>query len=252
MSGKTRRDPNIYWSVGYCQSDYASFEGTYDYKADACLKLREINNDDTWEPLRIAQALARIQCENAFGLRATMYSGLPRLHVDRGLGPAQRGSRDGEAYSEIEELMRDLARYLYSSCATSPTTCTRTRRSTRASRPTSTTSTRRATAMTEALRLRADLRRHNARSVDAWVKAPHVKAWGFLSDHPGPNGGNFTPIHTDPACTAIELGSPRRPVRCRGRGSATCAENSTELPDEVCIALAKFALLPVSRSNSDD
>jgi hypothetical protein len=23
MSGKTRSDPNIYWSVGYCQSDYA-------------------------------------------------------------------------------------------------------------------------------------------------------------------------------------------------------------------------------------
>jgi hypothetical protein len=32
----------------------ASFEGTYDYRPDACLKLREMNNDDSWVPLQIA------------------------------------------------------------------------------------------------------------------------------------------------------------------------------------------------------
>src|SRR4051794_24426167 len=72
MSGRTRREPNIYWSVGYCQSDYAAFEGTYDYKADAEARLRAINDDDTWEPLIIAQALACVQIANAFGLRATI------------------------------------------------------------------------------------------------------------------------------------------------------------------------------------
>jgi len=37
MSGKTRNDPALYYSVGYCQSDYAAFAGTWKYKA-GCLK----------------------------------------------------------------------------------------------------------------------------------------------------------------------------------------------------------------------
>jgi hypothetical protein len=112
MSGKTRQDPNIYWSVGYCQSDYAAFEGTYDYKADACIKLREMNDDDTWAPLRIAMVLAKIQAENAFGLRATVKitnkDWMQIEVIDR---------RNEERYSlqfdEVIQLMRDLARYLY-------------------------------------------------------------------------------------------------------------------------------------------
>jgi hypothetical protein len=112
MSGKKRQEPNIYWSVGYCQSDYASFEGTYDYKADACIKLREINNDDSWEPLRIAMALAKIQCENAFGIRAVFNStnngGMSidvkdRRNEERSLG---------DDYQAVVECIRDLARYL--------------------------------------------------------------------------------------------------------------------------------------------
>lgn len=111
MSGKTRRDPNVYYSVGYCQSDCASFEGTYDYQPDACLKLREINNDDTWKPLQIAMALARIQADNAFGLRAVIKGDdypsvdvIDRRNEDRDVSAAEE---------EIKELMRDLARYLY-------------------------------------------------------------------------------------------------------------------------------------------
>lgn len=88
--------------------------------------------------------------------------------------------------------------------------------------------------------------------VDAWVKAPHVKAWGFLSDHPGPNGGTFTPVYTDPACAAIELFTETILFDAEGEAATDVPENSTDLPDEVCVALAKFALLPVSRSNSDD
>lgn len=116
MSGKTRQDPNIYWSVGYCQSDYASFEGTYDYKADAELKLREINDDDAWEPLRIAMALAKIQCENMFGIRATIkthnYGGASVEVVDR-----RNEYRDDNgivtAEKEVGELMSRLMQYLY-------------------------------------------------------------------------------------------------------------------------------------------
>ena len=32
MSGKTRQEPEIYYSVAYCQGDYAAFSGTWNYK----------------------------------------------------------------------------------------------------------------------------------------------------------------------------------------------------------------------------
>jgi hypothetical protein len=115
MSGKTRSDPDIYWSVGYCQSDHASFEGTYDYNAAAVAKLRAINDDDTWEPLRIATELAEIQLRNAFGIRAvckvrgnrdylSVEECYDRRDEERDLGA------DGKA---VEECMERLARYLY-------------------------------------------------------------------------------------------------------------------------------------------
>jgi hypothetical protein len=113
MNGKTRSEPNIYWSVGYCQSDYASFEGTYDYKATAVQQIRHINNDDTWEPLRIAQALAKIQCENAFGIRAKMRVVRDWMSVDEVYDRRDEERDIGSAWKEVEELMHDLARYLY-------------------------------------------------------------------------------------------------------------------------------------------
>ena len=37
MNGNTRQDPEIYYSVAYCQGDYAAFSGTWKYKK-GCLK----------------------------------------------------------------------------------------------------------------------------------------------------------------------------------------------------------------------
>jgi hypothetical protein len=88
-------------------------------------------------------------------------------------------------------------------------------------------------------------------STQRWVKAPHVKAWGFLSDHPGPNGGTSR-RSTRTQRAQRSSWAPFDPVRCRRQAATDVPENSTDLPDEVCVALAKFALLPVSRSNSDD
>lgn len=86
---------------------------------------------------------------------------------------------------------------------------------------------------------------------DAWLEAPHVKAWGFLSPSDGPNGGDFIPIHTDPPCAAITLFETTQLFTNEGEAAVDVAENSTDLPDEVCLALAKMVLLPqpVSRSN---
>jgi hypothetical protein len=113
MGGKTRREPNIYWSVGYCQSDYAAFEGTYDYKATAERDLRAINDDDTWPPLKIAMALTRIQADNAFGIHARMVINRDHMYVSE-CYDRRNGERDiGNVGKEIDDLMERLARYLY-------------------------------------------------------------------------------------------------------------------------------------------
>jgi hypothetical protein len=85
-----------------------------------------------------------------------------------------------------------------------------------------------------------------AADAERWAKGPHVKTWGFLDDE------NFTPIYADPPLQTLELGQPFDLFDAERRAITDVAENSTDLPDEVCLALAKFALLPVSRSNSDD
>lgn len=115
MSGKTRTEPNVYYSVGYCQSDYAAFEGAYDYKATAGAKLREHAPQDS-ELHRIVDQLAAIQIANGFGLRATIkytdYYGFSITVEDR-----RNEERDDELLStadrDITELVKDLARWLY-------------------------------------------------------------------------------------------------------------------------------------------
>jgi hypothetical protein len=62
MSGKTRSDPNIWYSIGGCQGDGACFEGTYSHNGDSCAKIREIfGEDSTAEPVRIADELNALQ-----------------------------------------------------------------------------------------------------------------------------------------------------------------------------------------------
>jgi hypothetical protein len=78
-----------------------------------------------------------------------------------------------------------------------------------------------------------------------WVEAPHVKVWGFYEND------MFTPIHADPPLRAVGMGQPFDLF------SAELAEmrdvdDEDQLPDEVCLALAKLALLPVSPANSND
>jgi hypothetical protein len=41
MGGATRYEPNIYWSLGYCQSDYASFEGQWTFSKGMAKAIRE-------------------------------------------------------------------------------------------------------------------------------------------------------------------------------------------------------------------
>lgn len=47
MNGKTRQEPEVYYSVAYCQGDYAAFTGTWKYKKGCMKALREYAPVDT-------------------------------------------------------------------------------------------------------------------------------------------------------------------------------------------------------------
>jgi hypothetical protein len=113
--GGMRQEPNIYWSVGYCQSDYASFEGTYTFRPGGAAKVRAHAPQDQ-ELSRIVSELALVQSRNLFGLQATIkyrdYGGFSIEVIDR-----RNEDRSDDlicaAEKEIGELVKDLARWLY-------------------------------------------------------------------------------------------------------------------------------------------
>ena len=76
-----------------------------------------------------------------------------------------------------------------------------------------------------------------------WLKHPHIDAWGFLDDE------KFVPIHSDPIVPALTLNEANTLSDAEIEQAIDIPEGSTDLPDEVLIAIAKLALLPVSRSN---
>ena len=47
MNGNTRWEPEIYYSVAYCQGDYAAFAGTWKYKAGCLKAIKEYAPVDT-------------------------------------------------------------------------------------------------------------------------------------------------------------------------------------------------------------
>ncbi len=117
MFGKSRRAPNIYWSVSHCQGDGACFEGTYDYKATAPQAIRDYAPKDA-ELHRIADQLTVEQIRWGFGLRATLkqtdshYTHEHTISID--VEDRRDEDRDvSDAEKAISELLRDLMRWLH-------------------------------------------------------------------------------------------------------------------------------------------
>lgn len=113
MSGKTRQDPNVWWSVGYCQSDFAAFDGRYSYKLGCLAAIKDYAPKDEKlhaivADLRKAQALhgyrlsARIKHHDYYGLQ---------LEVSE--GDDENADVSAAAYTGIQEAIKDLWRWLY-------------------------------------------------------------------------------------------------------------------------------------------
>ena len=111
MNGKTRHEPSIWWSGFYSQGDGLSFDGTYRYARGAVKAMKAETNDA--ELIRIAQELQAVQRKHFYRLEASIKSdghNWTKVSVeDR--EDNWRDIRDAE--SEITELMRDFASWMY-------------------------------------------------------------------------------------------------------------------------------------------
>jgi hypothetical protein len=126
MSGKTRSDPNIWYSIGGCQGDGACFEGTYSHNGDSCAKIREIfGEDSTAEPVRIADELNALQVARIIKGDPTYSATIGKtdhhychertvdIEVEWDDGSDDTVDTIEQDCNTIIELMRDLMRYLY-------------------------------------------------------------------------------------------------------------------------------------------
>jgi hypothetical protein len=123
MSGKSRSEPDIWWSLSHSQGDGACFEGRYNHTADSCAKIREHAPQDE-ELHRIADELNRIQSARVLLGKSTWeavikktghhYSHEHTVLID--VNDAE-GDEDEPLVNEdvdtIGELMRDLMRWLH-------------------------------------------------------------------------------------------------------------------------------------------
>lgn len=108
MGGSTRRDPNIWWQVGYMQSDGAAFEGTYSYAKGVDDKIREYAPQDA-ELHRIADSLMEIQQRYRYKLVASIRARdmWPQIDID------EPGDMTGDDFKAFSELIKDLNRWIY-------------------------------------------------------------------------------------------------------------------------------------------
>lgn len=113
--GNERPFPNVYWSLGYSQSDGAAFDGNYSYRKGAAKAVRAYAPQDTVlhgiaDRLQEAQAKSRYQATAAIreqrGCISTEVQGAPyeREAYDRWCENVER---------PIQDAMRALCQWLY-------------------------------------------------------------------------------------------------------------------------------------------
>jgi hypothetical protein len=116
MNGSTREEPNIWWSLGYCQSDFAGFEARYSYAKGGAAAVKDYAPKD--ETLHaIAASLQEMQKRNFWQISAKI-----RFDDRRGYEIAEvlkdgcymyGSDAEDDAESVIREACKDLSRWLY-------------------------------------------------------------------------------------------------------------------------------------------
>lgn len=114
--GSSRQELDIFYSVGYCQSDYAAFAGTWKYKKGAAKAIREYMGVDTkfhsivddWQALnkRHFYRLRAVCSERRGNQYAEVYRGYSSRYDEEAV--------DRETEREAENIVDRLASWLYS------------------------------------------------------------------------------------------------------------------------------------------
>lgn len=112
MSGKTRQDPCIWWQLGYVQSDYASFDGHYNYRPGCAGALKAYAPQD--HALHtIVDSLKAVQRRYGYRLTATIsnhhnYGQQVECFVE----DSDREVSEDD-YRAVQEAFRNLSNWLY-------------------------------------------------------------------------------------------------------------------------------------------
>jgi len=113
MSGKTRQEPAIYWSLGYCQSDGASFDATW-YRKDVDVKALKEHAPNDAELHSIVDSLAAI--DEKYGASAKItehhYYGTS-VDVEYYPEDPENDFDDPICDQTIKEAAKDFSRWIY-------------------------------------------------------------------------------------------------------------------------------------------
>lgn len=110
MNGETRYDPNVYYAVSHCQSDFASFSGQWIYKKGSKAAIRAYAPQDN-ELHAIVDAWNDLQRRNFYRLTATCSHGRDCQKVGDCTVDG-RYTKD-ETLDAASDIVRDLANWLY-------------------------------------------------------------------------------------------------------------------------------------------
>jgi hypothetical protein len=116
MGGGKRQDPTVYWSLGYCQGDYAAFEGYYKYAPKAPAKLRKETGGSEGELIALAERLQALQKPLRYALTARVkYHHYYGLQIEAEANTASGASLEvsAEQEKELKEIFRDFNRWIY-------------------------------------------------------------------------------------------------------------------------------------------
>lgn len=111
VSGATRYDPCIYWSLGYSQSDYAAFEGTWRYAKGMAKAIKDhAPQDETLHAIadEIAAVFAKGFYRDVFTVRHSDYYGV-QVEADE----TRWSQASDDRAQEVKEIARKLNAWLY-------------------------------------------------------------------------------------------------------------------------------------------
>lgn len=116
MNGKSRQECRVYYSVGYCQSDYAAFSGTWKYKPGCLKAIREYAPQDAKLHAIVSEWCA-MQKPNFYRLRAICSERRGNQYVNEVLrGYSSRYDEEAvnaDIEREAANIVDQLAAWLY-------------------------------------------------------------------------------------------------------------------------------------------